>query len=323
MIIDGLPLLSAPIGTDEMAIERGTTTYKALVGDILGNNGVCRANLLDNWYFVGGGSQQGAGYFPINSKGQTSYSIPAARTNCIDRWFGYDGQGSGSIQIVSGGVKLTKTPNADGIYFGQTDVCEDLTGKTVTLSILTSTGALYSGTATVPKSNIISAYPNFSAGVTIESGKVLVQFYSFASSVTVVAAKLELGNTQTLAHQVNGAWVLNEVPNYEVEFYKSGAVDTAYVLDTAYCSKVGKVCVLTFDSSPSITTGNVDTWKALVTLPSKYRPAIRTYGVVGGGGYNSTYYCTVRIETTGVVSAVCHQAANVAYLAGQITYFTA
>lgn len=199
--------------------EGGTNATTA--GDAFSNLGGIRPNLLNNWYFVGGGSQNGAGVFPINQKGQTSYSIPAARTTCIDRWFGYDGQGSGTIQLVSGGVKLTKTTNADGIYFGQAGVYEDLTGKTVTLSILTSTGVLYSGTATVPQSNIISAYPNIAAGVTIESGKVLVQFYSYASSVTVVAVKLELGDSQTLAHQVNGAWVLNEVPDFDIELAKA------------------------------------------------------------------------------------------------------
>ena len=41
-------------------------------------------NLLDNWYFAGGGSQQGDGQFPINQRGQTSYT--ASNANCIDRW---------------------------------------------------------------------------------------------------------------------------------------------------------------------------------------------------------------------------------------------
>ena len=27
-------------------------------------------NLLDNWYFVGGGSQQGGGSFPVNQRGR-------------------------------------------------------------------------------------------------------------------------------------------------------------------------------------------------------------------------------------------------------------
>ena len=36
----------------------------------------------------------------------------------------------------------------------------------------------------------------------------------------MVAAKLELGDTQTLAHQENGVWVLNEIPNYAEELAK-------------------------------------------------------------------------------------------------------
>lgn len=40
-------------------------------------------NLLRNWYFVGGGSQQGAGIFPINSRGNTTYT---GSTSTIDGW---------------------------------------------------------------------------------------------------------------------------------------------------------------------------------------------------------------------------------------------
>lgn len=289
-----------------------------------------RPNLLDNWYFVGGGSQRGVGSLPINSKGQTSYSSLSG-TACIDRWAGYNNLG---VTLVTGGANITgaaSSPFPALIQFTKLTT-EEIRSKTLTLSFLLSTGIVIA-TGAIP--NTPSTYTNYlytadsTQHCTIQfylnsSGQWAVQVSSNQSSgIALLAAKLELGDTQTLAHQVNGAWVLNEMPNYEVEFYKSGAVDTEYVLDTAYCSKVGKACVLTFDSSSTITTGNVDAWKALVTLPSKYRPAVRTYGVVGGGGYNSTYYCTVRIETTGVVSVSCHQAANVAYLAGQITYFTA
>jgi hypothetical protein len=42
-----------------------------------------------------------------------------------------------------------------------------------------------------------------------------------SSSIKVLAVKLELGDTQTLAHQDgNGSWQLNEVPEYEVELLK-------------------------------------------------------------------------------------------------------
>ena len=36
----------------------------------------------------------------------------------------------------------------------------------------------------------------------------------------IEAVKLELGDTQTLAHQENGKWVLNEMPNYAEELAK-------------------------------------------------------------------------------------------------------
>ena len=38
--------------------------------------------------------------------------------------------------------------------------------------------------------------------------------------VDIVAAKLEIGSTQTLVHQKNGVWVLNEIPNYAEELFK-------------------------------------------------------------------------------------------------------
>ena len=42
-----------------------------------------RPNLLDNWYFVGGGTQ---GKFPINQKGVTSRDDVAKYIIFIDRW---------------------------------------------------------------------------------------------------------------------------------------------------------------------------------------------------------------------------------------------
>jgi len=38
--------------------------------------------------------------------------------------------------------------------------------------------------------------------------------------MTIQAIKLELGDQQTLAHQENGVWVLNEIPDYEEEYYR-------------------------------------------------------------------------------------------------------
>ena len=42
-------------------------------------------NMLDNWYFVGGGSQQGGHQLPINQRGQTTYTGSSTFWS-IDRW---------------------------------------------------------------------------------------------------------------------------------------------------------------------------------------------------------------------------------------------
>ena len=59
-------------------------------------------NLLDNWYFVGGGSQQGGGQFPINQMGQTSYHESG---NIFDR---FKNVGSpANLALVPDGIKMT------------------------------------------------------------------------------------------------------------------------------------------------------------------------------------------------------------------------
>ena len=48
-----------------------------------------------------------------------------------------------------------------------------------------------------------------------ERGFRFVTYNSPTPTVTILAAKLELGSQQTLAHQdENGNWVLNEIPDY-------------------------------------------------------------------------------------------------------------
>jgi hypothetical protein len=53
--------------------------------------------------------------------------------------------------------------------------------------------------------------------------------------LSVKAVKLELGTEQTLAHQENGTWVLNEIPDYEEELVKC-QTSTADSTDT-YANK--------------------------------------------------------------------------------------
>lgn len=137
-------------------------------------------NLLENWYFVGGGSQQGGGQFPINQRGQTSYSTADAYT--IDRWK----LTSGSVTVAAGGLTLNGT---------LVQIREQPVGQSVTASALLSDGSM-----------ITPTYNDTSKTFTLT-----------ATGQTIVAVKLELGSEQTLAHQVNSSWVLNEIPDYQTQ----------------------------------------------------------------------------------------------------------
>lgn len=151
------------------------------LGQVVGE--AVNRNLLDNAYFVGGGSQQGGGQFPVNQRGQTIYS--AANAYCIDRWKLV----SGSLSVVSGGITLNGTI---------VQYLEQAVGGAVTASALLSDGTMLS-----------PSYDDATKTFTLT-----------ASGQTIKAVKLELGAVQTLARQENGVWVLNEIPGFQQELAK-------------------------------------------------------------------------------------------------------
>ena len=169
---------------------------------------VVNRNLLDNWYFVGGGSQLGDGVFPINQRGQTTYSGTGYG---VDRW----------KADLSGAVTI----NTDSISFLQAFFVQDLkqpldTNVTKTLSILDSDGNLYT---TSGKSIWVTNAPF--GGYRIEnSGSRVNILVGQGNSIKIIAVKLELGSEQTLCHnegtEENPVWVLNEIPDYGEELRK-------------------------------------------------------------------------------------------------------
>ena len=183
-------------------------------------------NMLDNWLFVGGGTQDGR--FPINQRGQTQYT--GAGFN-LDRWqFNSFG---GSLSLTNGGVSVSVVSNSQFWFQTLSAPNELLLGKTVTISLLTSTGELYTASGVLPTTTPSSTIHYISKG--IPNVGVLGLVYSSALSrfavgisysanstqaVVVAAMKAELGSKQTLAHMVSNAWVLNEVPNYAIELAK-------------------------------------------------------------------------------------------------------
>ena len=165
-------------------------------------------NLLDNWYFSN----------PVNRNGQTEYvSSDAINTLfTIDRCFVHGGT---SFTISALGISSSTNKC---IYQHLNMSIDYITGKTVTLSALTDK-SLISVTGFVNKTIAGEIYLEFNS----DEGYLVLQdslrFYpnlevGIASNpdspIVLKAVKLELGDTQTLAHEENGTWVLNEIPNY-------------------------------------------------------------------------------------------------------------
>ena len=98
----------------------------------------------------------------------------------LDRW-----------KLVSGSVTI----NTDGITLNGTmqQVLETSPVGPVTASALTQAGV----------GEVVPTYNSATKTVTVT-----------AAGKKLVAVKLEIGSQQTLAHQVSGAWVLNEIPDY-------------------------------------------------------------------------------------------------------------
>lgn len=187
-------------------------------------------NLLDNWYFAGGGSQQGDGQFPINQRGRTSYSGTNSGVYAIDRWK-LSSEAGGTVSLSADGISFS-CPGNGYTYFNQyfeDSVLSLLRGKTATISILDETG-LHTLTISIPASGDIDTVNlSFGSGMSadlIKSGNTALSFRIYnlgkmEASAKLVAVKLELGPNQTLAYQdEDGNWQLFETPDYGAELAK-------------------------------------------------------------------------------------------------------
>lgn len=179
------------------------------VGDHIDGTDVYQSNdnLLDNAYFLGGGSQLGDGVFPINQRGQTSYS---GASNTIDRWK----TENSSISVGADG--LTWTATGDNGQFEQ--IIENyklIEGETYTATIDCDISAgsarLFVGGVSSPWPTVAGSAVNVSSGITKvtftfarESGYTGQYKLALASVGSCTAKlrkfKLEKGTVSTLSN---------------------------------------------------------------------------------------------------------------------------
>lgn len=178
-----------------------------------------RPNLIDNAYFVGGGT--GWGVFPINQRGQTEYSGVAP---LFDRWKNSFGDG-GSITLTQNGVTFTGA----NPYLAIRQVFRRALpiGETYSLSILLHDKSFYTQAITVPTKNEYSQPVLIGNSMLRLFGPDLFELIVANGDTIpeVVLIKVEPGKTQTAAYQkADGTWaMLPQNLDYQQELAKCQA----------------------------------------------------------------------------------------------------
>lgn len=187
----------------------------------IGDDGAAQAtvypfnsDLLDNSLFVGGGSQQGGGQFPINQRGETEYHSVGYM---IDRW-----------KLVKPGAEIGAELKQDGISLSVGTAMQQTfetgaipSGAVVSFSILVENKLI--STTTIWDGSYKALKDADGLVLGCDPSKEYVQIYNSKGNAEDVlkAAKLELGPIQTLAHKEGDTWVLNDPPpNYALELAK-------------------------------------------------------------------------------------------------------
>lgn len=175
------------------------------------SGGGVNPNLLDNWFFGR----------PVNQRGQTEYPSSNGLSYTIDRWM----QNSSGVKINDGYI----TVGGAGGMFERIENIDLLVGKLLTFSVLTTDG-LYTGTTTFSKEDHVFS----SADNLLVLYNQYFNAFQIAPSVAgatknLLAAKLELGDTQTLAHKdSSGNWILNEIPDFGEQLRRCQRYARAY-----------------------------------------------------------------------------------------------
>ena len=204
------------------------TKIKSYVGGLVSHD-----NLLDNWYFVGGGSQLGEGTFPINQRGSASYT---GRVHTINRWRITNAHGTLTLNSDC----ITLTAASTGNSFFREYLPESLHGTYTYSAYLRGSGAGYIGLNINNEdlTNIAAVtYANPGNSWTLVSGTFTttgsgIDVFSIrinaGTSIDIKSVKLEPGVISTLPNDAR--------PDYGLELAKS-ILSTAESYDT-YANKM-------------------------------------------------------------------------------------
>lgn len=143
-------------------------------------------NLIPNWYFVGGGSQLGAGKFPINQRGKTTYT---GNEKMIDLWGGANSVGT--MNVLPEGIMFTNS--GSGYAYPRILLDRNIGASEHTLSVIAD-GVLYTAQGTnsidLPSGLLIYWANPHQLAVRVPA--------NLSSSEVISAIKYEKGTVSTL-----------------------------------------------------------------------------------------------------------------------------
>ena len=202
--------------------------------------GAVRPNLLDNWYFGN----------PVNQRGQTEYN---GAEYTVDRW--KKTTSDGAVTMTAGGITATNEAGAGTLYLSQYLGGFDLRNFDCVFSVLTENGLFLTKQVDAIGSQDETPFGYLRIGWSESANCSFVQIQiTQGNTANILAAKLELGEGQTLAHQdADGNWVLNEIPDYAEELakcqryfvrIKNEGTATGFIGTGVATSTNGTICVL-------------------------------------------------------------------------------
>lgn len=218
----------------------------------------CNPNILDN------GNFQVWQRYP-----EGTYTGVPDMTYIADRWMLKSSDGSITNTITKAGdygIKNASGPNMR--VFQRLENAAQYNGKLLTLSVLKGDGSL------LYRTRVASGWT--------ETTDIFAVFAHglewLLTGDTWIGAKLELGSQQTLVHQENGVWVLNEIPDYGEQLRRCqrycfvwgyGAKKTS-CLAVMQCVQPGVLFGLiptpvTMRNNPVVTGGRLTTFAGNVT----------------------------------------------------------
>lgn len=276
----------------------------------------CNDNLLSNGYFGNPVNQRG-GYISLqgvpvyNDAACTSLigNQTEAAATCVKSGTNYqriiNGQGGGYVKAadvargytgtgygidrwkldvgesvtIDNGLNLVKANSYIGQYF---DDFDKFVGRQLVGSVLMSDGNLYTGTyiynGILNQGQILFA--NSIIGMYIQklaSALTQVEFNTAIDNVKVLAAKLEPGSQQTLAHKEYGDWVLNEIPKFgdqlaECQRYCFAANTRSIFacIGSGYISADGTEAIIVVPTPVSLRTSPVCTVNGTLRVDTSY-----------------------------------------------------